>query len=256
MTSDDNAAQAQSARVKEIAAARPRNPKRVYADVAVMAVEDGYAITLDGRTAKTPKRFGLVVPSAALADAVAGEWQAQGDEIIAESMPLTRLANTAIDGVTATMEKVLDTLEDYARSDLLCYQVAYPESLSRHQSEKWQPILDWVAATHGAQMVTTTGLVAVEQPDASIGAIRQAFARYCPWRLTAAHTLAGVYKSVVLSLAVMDRHIDARAAFDLATIDEEFQAGIWGEDAEAKQRSDKLAGEAIAAEVFALLTTR
>jgi len=243
--------QEEADRIREVAAGRPPKPKRFYAKVSVTEDENGFAIALDGRIAKTPKRESLVVPSHALALQMVEEWDAQDTEIDSMSMPLTQLANTAIDGVCMAVDKVLDQVVDYARADLLCYRVAYPEALAVQQMEVWQPVLNWAEKAFGARLVVTTELMAVEQPESSLQAIRNAYSQYCPWRLTAAHNMAGIYDSVTLALAVMEGHISAQAAHDAACLDETFQAAIWGADALAKKRSDLLARDVKAAERFA-----
>jgi len=252
-TADELTPEEMSKRVKEAAAARPPKPKRFYKSASVAVVEGGFAIQLDGRTAKTPKRESLIVPTEALAKAVASEWDAQVKEINAEKMPLTQIANTAIDGVSQTRDEVLKTLTDYARHDLLCYQVAYPETLAAQQRSVWGGILDWAEKALGVRMETTTGIVSIQQPETSITAIQKALAQFDAWELTATFSLAGTYKSVLLALAVMKGHISAQEAHAATLLDEDFQNTIWGVDAEAKSRNDKLGAEAVAAETFASL---
>lgn len=245
--------QEEADRIREVAAGRPPKPKRFYKAVSVAESDGGYAVALDGRIAKTPKRNSLVVPSQALALALVEEWDAQKVVIDSMTMPLTQLANTAIDGVSTNTEKVLDQLVEYAQADLLCYRVAYPEVLAVRQMEVWQPVLNWLEKTFGARLIVTTELMAVEQPEVSLQAIRKAYEAYCPWRLTAAHNMAGVFDSVALGLAVMEGYMTAQEAHDAACLDEAFQSAIWGEDAHAKKRNDVLARDAKAAEHFAAL---
>lgn len=243
-------------KIRKAAALRPALPKRFYKVVSVSETPDGYAVLLDGRAIKTPKRRTLSVPTAALAEAVAAEWEAQGETIDPHTMPMTQLANTVIDGIVETQAAVAESFVTFARADLLCYRVAYPESLARAQAETWQPVLDWAEAAFGARFRVTTEIQPIDQPDETLAAIRAVCAAYDPWRLAALHALAGVYGSAVLALAVLEGHIAADRASLAARVDETHQAERWGEDAEARRRADALAAEAAAAARFAELVRR
>lgn len=243
-------------KIRKAAALRPALPKRFYTAVSVVAAADGFAIALDGRTVKTPKRRALCLPTVALAEAVAAEWEAQATVIDPATMPLTQLANTVIDGVAETAAAVAESFVTYCRADLLCYRVAYPESLARAQAEAWQPHLDWVEARFGARFRVTTEIAPIAQPEESLAAIRAVCAAYDPWRLAALHTLAGVYGSAILALAVIEGDLAADRASAAARVDEAHQASRWGEDAEARRRADALAAEAASAARFAALARR
>lgn len=240
-------------KIRKAAALRPALPKRFYKTVSVAETADGYGVMLDGRAIKTPKRRALSVPTAALAEAVAAEWEAQGETIDPHTMPLTQLANTVIDGVADTADAVAASFAGFARADLLCYRAAYPESLARAQAEAWQPVLDWAEAALGARFRVTHEIAPIDQPEESIAAVGAICAVYDPWRLAAAHTLAGVFGSAILALAVVEGHIDADRASAAARVDETHQASRWGEDAEARRRAEALAREAAAAARFAEL---
>ncbi len=240
-------------KIREAAALRPPKPKRFYAEAAVVAAADGFGVALDGRPLKTPKRRALRVPTRALADAIAAEWQAQENEIDPARMPMTQLANTVLDGVAETVEAVAESFCGFAAADLLCYRVEYPEGLAAAQAEAWQPHLDWAEAELGARLRVTHGILAVEQPEESLAAIRAACLAHDAWRLAALHALAGLYGSAVLALAVVAGRVDARAAFAASRVDETHQASVWGEDAEAARRAEALAIEAEAAARFAEL---
>ena len=243
-------------KIRKAAALRPALPKRFYTSVTVVGADNGFAVALDGRTIKTPKRRALSLPTVALAEAVAAEWAAQDAVIDPHTMPMTQLANTVIDGVAEAAAAVAESFVTFARADLLCYRVAYPESLARAQAEAWQPLLDWAEAVLGARFRVTTEIAPIDQPEESIAAIRAACAVYDPWRLAAVHALAGVYGSAVLALAVLEGHIAAEHASAAARVDEAHQAARWGEDAEARRRAEALAGEAVAAARFAELVRR
>lgn len=240
-------------RIRAAALPQAPKPKRVYTTVGVAVHDGGFAVVLDGRTAKTPKRRALVLPTRALAEAVAAEWDAQETHVNGHAMPLTQIANTAIDGVIEAREAVLDALHGHAAADLLCYRATYPQSLAAAQAETWQPLLDWAEAAHGARLHVTEGIVAVEQPPESLAAVRDAFAAYDAWRLAAAQVLAGAFGSVVLALAVVEGQIAADRAFAASRLDEIHQAATWGEDAEAARRAAAIAREVTAAAAFATL---
>lgn len=240
-------------KIRKAAALRRALPKRFYAAVAVAEAESGFAVTLDGRGIKTPKRRSLVLPTRALAEAVAAEWEAQTAEIDPTRMPMTQLANTVVDGVADTADAVLESLIAFARADLLCYRVEYPASLAKAQVEAWQPHLDWIEAALGARFRVTHGLAMIDQPQESIAALREACTRLDPWCLAAVHALAGVCGSAVLALAVFHGRISAAEAFAASRVDETHQAILWGQDAEASRRAEALAADAEAAARFARL---
>ncbi len=240
-------------KIRKAAALRPPKPKRFYAEATVTEGAAGFGVALDGRPLKTPKRRALALPSRALAAAVAAEWQAQADEIDPARMPFTQLANTVIDGVADTAPAVVESFCAFAAADLLCYRAEWPASLAAAQAEAWQPLLDWAEAEHGARLRVTHGIVAIEQPEESLAAVRAAGAACDPWRLAALHALAGVYGSAVLALAVLAGRLAAAEAFAASRLDETHQAAQWGEDAEATRRAAALAAEAEAAARFAAL---
>jgi chaperone required for assembly of F1-ATPase len=221
--------------------------KRFYKDVSV---GDGNAVLLDGRMLKTPRGASLDLPTPALAEAIAEEWRAQGDEIDPQSMPLTKLANTAVDGVTPRREEVVTEIAAFAKHDHLCYRTDTPAELVRRQSEAWDPLLDWVAERYGAPLLTAKGVTSVEQPDSSIAALRKAVEGFDPFALSALHVIASICGSLVLALAVADRRLSAADAFALSQIDERFQAEKWGLDSEAEARAKRLAHELATAARF------
>ncbi len=215
-------------------------PKRFYKEAAVQPGENGtFVIALDGKPVRTPTRQPLGVPQQELAEAVAAEWQAQKDEIDPATMPLTRLVNTALDGVAAAQEEVFEDILRYAGSDLLCYRAAAPEALVARESELWDPHLDW-AANMGARMVLSEGIVHVEQPPEAIRAIAVLLRRYAtPLQLTALHTITSLTGSLILALALAEGQGDAAEIWAAAHVDEDFNVQQWGEDHEAAARRAK-----------------
>ena len=221
--------------------------KRFYKNVSLA---DENAILLDGRTLKTPRGAALNLPTRALAEVIAEEWRAQGDEIDPQSMPLTKLANTAIDGVTPRREEVIAEIVAFAKHDHLCYRTDTPAELVRRQSEAWDPLLDWAAQRYGAPLLTIKGVTSIPQPENSIAALREAVEAFDPFALAALHVAASICGSLVLALAIANGRLTAAEAFALSQIDEHFQAEKWGHDAEAGKRRQHLLTELTAAERF------
>lgn len=211
-------------------------PKRFYAAVATEATSSGWRILLDGRIVKTPKRAELVLPAAALAEAVAGEWRSQGAQIDPASMPLTKLANTAIDAVTPNLAAVAEDMLSFAARDLICYRAKAPETLVERQAECWDPLLAWAELHHGAKLVATQGIMPVDQPQASLAALATALARFDPFALTALHLMTTLTASAVLALAHVSGRLSLEACWAAAHVDEDYQISHWGEDADARKR--------------------
>jgi len=228
--------------------------KRFYKEVSVSARDGGFAVLLDGRPVKTPAQNNLVLPIQALALAIAAEWREQGDEIIAASMPLLRLANTVIDGVCANREEVIGAILRFGENDLLCYRAHQPPELVARQKAGWDPLLDWAAQKHGANMRVAAGLTHVDQPTQALDALRGALKGFDAFSLGGLHVIASIAGSTVLALAVADGFITGAKAFELSRIDEIYQAEKWGADAEAAARVTALAHELDkAAELIALV---
>jgi len=211
-------------------------PKRFYATVATTAIERGFGVVLDGRPIKTPAKSQVIVPTLALAEALAADWQAQGERINPATMPLTRIVNTTLDAVMPNIEAVRGDLVAFAGSDALCYRALEPDALSLRQAEAWDPILEWAEATLGARFATQRGIVHVAQPDSTLAAIARAVAVYSAWEVAPIHVITTLTGSVVLALAVAHAAISADDAWALAHIDEDWQIATWGQDDEAQAR--------------------
>ena len=212
-------------------------PKRFYKEVSVAPVEGGYAVHLDGKPVRTPAKALLSLPTEAAADLVRQEFAEQGENIDPATMPVYRLVNTAIDGVSADPQAVLEDLLRFASSDLLCYRAGDPERLVARQAEAWDPIIDWARAALGARLFLAEGVMHVEQPREAIAAIGVHLAqRVEPLRLSALHLMTTLMGSALLALAVDFGEIDAETAWKAAHVDEDWQIEHWGEDAEAMAR--------------------
>lgn len=202
-----------------------------------MAGEGGYVLALDGRPARTPGRAALALPTAELGEAVAAEWDAQGETVDPATMPLTRLANSAIDGVARELEAVRRDIGRYASSDLVVYRAGEPERLVAEQSAAWDPVVDWARAELGARFVLRQGLTYVEQPPESVAAVQARLQEErSPFRLAALHVMTTLTGSVLLALMQAGGGIEARAAWAAAHVDELYQEGLWAADPEALAR--------------------
>lgn len=232
-------------------------PKRFYQAASAVQAEDGrWAVALDGRRAKTPGKRDLMVATLAFGTAIAEEWQAQVGVIDPAKMPLTRLANTAIDGVAGREASVVADIVKYAGSDLLCYRADGPERLVRLQSALWDGVLAWARERHGVSFSVQTGLMPVPQPAELGRGISVALAGHDAFGLAALHVMTTLMGSAVLAMAVAGRHLTAEEAWHAAHVDEDWQIEQWGEDAEAAARRQRRWGEmAAAARLLALLET-
>jgi chaperone required for assembly of F1-ATPase len=214
-----------------------RGAGRFYKDVAI---EDrggeGAALLLDGKPVRTPGKAVLALPTRALAEAIAEEWRAQGERIDPLSMPLTRFANSAIDGVSGHEQAVIDDIMSHAGADLLCYRAHGPGELVKAQEKHWDPVLAWAKTALGAPLVLAEGVTHVAQPEASLGRLKQALAGRAAFSLAALHVMTALTGSALLALAVAEGRLTPEEAWEAAHVDEDWQISQWGEDAEAAQR--------------------
>jgi len=217
--------------------------KRFYKEVSVAPSDGGFAVLLDGRSVKTPARNTLVLPTEKLASAIAAEWRTQGEEVVATSMPLLRLANTVIDGIAINRESVIDAILRFGENDLTCYRAHQPLDLMARQREGWDPLLAWARQKFGADLQVADGITHLDQPPEALAALRQAMTGHDPFTLAGLHVVASIAGSLVLGLAVVEGEISGAHAFALSRIDEIYQAEKWGEDAEAAKRATALAHE-------------
>jgi chaperone required for assembly of F1-ATPase len=217
--------------------------KRIYRTVATEIAVGGHTVTLDGRRIRTPGRRELLLPTAALAAAIAAEWDAQVDEIRPAAMPLTRFAATAIDHTADQRDQTIAETASYAGTDLVCYRADHPPALAERQHAAWQPLLDWAAERYASRLEVTAGIIPKRQSPATLGRFTETVATYDSFRLTGLHTATAACGSLVLALALAEGRLDAAEAFALSQLDETFQIEAWGEDAEAKQRRDALAAD-------------
>jgi chaperone required for assembly of F1-ATPase len=220
--------------------------KRFYAEVDSQPVNGGFSVRLDGRTPKSPTGAPLVLPTAALARAVADEWAAQTGEVDLNTMPLTRLAWGALSLDPEHRAVAVEQITGFAGSDLLCYFADGPAGLVEREQRRWGPVIDWAEAALGVRFHRTQGIVHRPQPPETpsrIGDLARAEGDFALIGLAAAAALFG---SAILAFALRQGELTAEAAFDLSRLDETFQEERWGVDAEAAIRSDAMAKDAVA----------
>jgi chaperone required for assembly of F1-ATPase len=223
-------------------------PRRFYVDAAVEDAATGFAVTLDGRTAKTPAGGRLIAPTRALADAIGAEWAAQVDAIDVAAMPLTRLAFTALDRADDAHEALAQSLARHADADSLCYLAEAPQDLRGRQIVEWSPVLDWALDALGLHFITATGIVHLPQPPetlAQVAGLARALDRFS---LTGLAFAAGLFESAILALAVQRKWLGGPEAFALSRLEEAYQEDRWGVDAEAAARTERLHRDAVAVE--------
>lgn len=218
-------------------AAQPELPRRFYEKAAAAETADGYAVLLDGRGLRTPARRSLVLPDRRAAAAVVAEWNGQGERIDPATMPVTRLANTVIDGIADDPTVVRDDLARFAETDLLFYRAGAPDRLVERQCRIWDPILRHAEERLGARFVLAEGVMHVAQPPTTLEAVRRRLARETEaFRVAALHQMTTLTGSVLLTLALADGSLDLDAAWDAAHVDEDWNREQWGVDDEAEAR--------------------
>jgi chaperone required for assembly of F1-ATPase len=225
--------------------------RRFWREVGVAVEGDGWAVRLDTRPLRTPAGHVLVVPTLALAEAIAGEWRDVGDHVDAARMPLTRLATTVMDLMPARRADAVAEAAGFAATDLLCYRAAGPAALVLRQARAWQPWLDWAARVHGARLVATEGVMAVAQDAAALARLRAVVEGLDAWRLVGLHAAVTLTGSLVLGLALETGALDAEAAFALAQLDELFAIEQWGEEEQQRIRHAALRRDLAAVACYA-----
>jgi len=208
-------------------------PKRFYKAATVEPQGDGWTIALDGRTITTPTRGALTLPREALAEALAAEWNAQGERIDLTAMYLMRLANIAIDHAPDARDGMADEVARFCETDLICHIAEEPEDLIALEEEHWAHVREWAGEALGVNLVTTEGVRATPQPDASLEAAREYALSLDDFRLTGLVHACALYGSALLAMAVCEGLLTSEDAYEMSRLDEAYQAARWGEDEEA-----------------------
>jgi chaperone required for assembly of F1-ATPase len=223
--------------------------KRFWKDAEV--VEDGgFGIALDGRRVKTPARANLTVPTRALAEAIANEWRAADEKVDPRAMPLTGLANAAIDRIAADPDAFALALAKYGETDLLCYRTETPAALAQRQEQAWGPLLAWARRRYDLDFEVTAGITHVPQPPATVERLAYGVTALDSFQLAGLSPLVTIGASLVAALAVVEGAVTAEAAWDAVSVDERWQFEKWGSDAEAIQAFDNRRRDFLAAARF------
>ncbi len=223
---------------------------KFYKKVSVEACEQGFGVCLDGKQAKTLSRKPLATHSHQLADAVADEWRAQGDHIERHAMPLTGMLSSVIESGAEKQAEWREEVLNYLCSDLLCYRAETPSALVDRPCEIWDPYLSWFQVQFGASLISTSGVISVEQPEEASQSVRAELEKTTAETLLALRIVTGILGSAVLALALWKKAKTPEEIFEASRVDERFQQSQWGADHEASEREEKMRAEFLSAARF------
>jgi chaperone required for assembly of F1-ATPase len=209
-------------------------------DLHVAHKQDHYILYANAKPMLTPAERPYRLPTAALAEAMADEWRAEGEKIVPATMPLTQLAATALDIVANDRPRIEREILGYATSELLCHRIDQPETLVARQEEVWQPLLAWCERRFGAPLQAGVGIMPISQTPEAVTALQEAIKTYDDFALTGLSHATDVTGSLVCSLALAERERDAVALFEAAELDTSFQALKWGVDPVTEARFDSI----------------
>jgi len=224
--------------------------RRFWKEVTVEQDEAGWAVRLDGRALRTPARASLSVPNRPLADAIAEEWRSVGDEADPRAMPLTGFANAAIDRVAPERAAFAAGLGRYAEADLACYRSEWPPELVERQQQGWDPLLAWARRRYDVDLATTSGLIHIPQPPATVDRLVHEVTALDPFRLAGLSSLVTIGGSLIAGLAVLEKAIPTEEAWAAVSLDERWQLEQWGSDTEAEKALESRRRDFLAAARF------
>ena len=224
--------------------------RRFWKEVTVEQEDAGWAVRLDGRALRTPARAALSGPSRALVDAIAEEWRSVGHEVDPRAMPLTGLANAAIDRVAPDRQAFAAGLGRYAEADLACYRSEWPPELVERQQQGWDPLLAWARRRYDVDLATTSGLIHIPQPPATVDRLVHEVTALDPFRLAGLSSLVTIGASLIAGLAVLEKAIPTEEAWAAVSLDERWQLEQWGSDAEAQKALENRRRDFLAAARF------
>lgn len=210
-------------------------PRRHWSHAGIIGTQGGFAVLLDGRTAATPSGGDLELPTRQLAALVSAEWNGQQGEIDPSSMPHTRLANTAIDRISAVKDETVGALVGFAESDLLCHRAERPEQLVARQRNAWDPVIEWADRSLGAPLKVGSGVMPIRQDSASLGRLRELTAALDPFVLAGLSEMASLTGSLLIGHAVIRGRLAPEIAWNISRIDEQHQSEHWGVDREGAE---------------------
>ena len=217
--------------------------KRFWKTATTVPQDGGWGIALDGRPVRTPARAPLIVPSEELAEAIAAEWNAQGSDIDPAAMPMTGIANAAIDLATGDRAAFAETIAAYAQTDLLCYRDDRDAALQGEQAAAWNPLLAWAEARHGIEFALAQGVLPIDQPAATVAALREAVHALDPFRLAPLSPLVTIGGSLVAGFALVENAFAADMLWEAVSLDELYQERRRGADSEAQKARDRRAAD-------------
>lgn len=224
--------------------------KRFWKDAAAVPGSGGWTVELDGRPVRTPARALLAVPYAPLARAIASEWQQAGDKVDPRAMPMTGLANAALDHVAADAESFSVGLAKYGETDLFAYRADHPEGLVARQEALWDPLLAWARRRYDVDFAVTQGVNFVPQPPATVARLAHAVTSLDPFQVAGLSPLVTIGGSLIAGLAVLEQALSAADAWAAVSVDEAWQLEKWGSDAEAKDAMENRRREFVSAARF------
>lgn len=224
--------------------------KRFWKQAEIIEADGGFGVALDGRQVKTPGRADLVVPTKALADAIAAEWRDCRKTVDPRAMPLTGLANAAIERVTVDPQAFAAGLARYAESDLTCYRAEGPATLVARQAESWDALLGWARRRYDVDFATCSGVMHVAQPEETVRKLGHAVASLDNFQLAGLSPLVTIGGSLVAGLAVLEEMLPAEDAWEAVSLDDRWQLDQWGDDAEARSALDARRRDFLAAARF------
>lgn len=224
--------------------------KRFWKNAAVIEADGGFGIALDGRPLKTPARADLTVPTKELAEAISAEWNDCAETVDPRSMPLTGLANAAIDHVAANREAFAADLARYGESDLTCYRAEGPQALVEQQAESWDALLQWARRRYDVDFETRSGVMHVGQPEATVRRLAHEVAALDDFQLAGLSPLVTISGSLVAALAVLDGTVSPEATWEAVSLDDRWQIEQWGADKEAEAALENRRRDFLAAARF------
>jgi chaperone required for assembly of F1-ATPase len=224
--------------------------KRFWETAETIATDSGFAIALDGRRVKTPAKADLILPTEALADAVAAEWNGVGEKIDPREMPLTGFANAAIDRIGPAKEDFASGIARYGESDLTCYRAEGPDALVRVQREEWDALLEWARRRYDVDFALCAGVMHVEQPADTVRKLNHEVMTLDAFQLAGLSPMVTIGGSLIAALAVYEEMIPAEAAWEAVSLDDRWQLEQWGDDAEARAALDARRRDFLAAARF------
>jgi len=215
--------------------AEPASVRRFWKEASVVEAQGGFRVALDGRPVKTQGGAAQTVPTRPLAEALAEEWRAPGDVVDPRAFPMRDMADLAIDRIGPHRASHIASLLRYAETDTLCYRADPEEPLFRRQEELWEPLVEAAEARHAIRFERVSGIVHRPQPAVTLDALRTFLERQDDFTLAALATMVPLGASMIVALAALDDEADAARLFAAANCEEDWQAELWGADAEAAE---------------------